>query len=96
MTQGRQKGSAQHLEERLELRRIPRDLPEQVIRRPERTFTDMATGYSIVVSHVPYRGASRLMMVVFEETDREMIAVTMHPLDEHDVQSKVRSGRWVE
>jgi len=83
-----------HLEDRLILRRIDRDLPERIIREAVRTFTDMATGYRIAVATVGYRGVDHLMMVVFEETASEIVAVSIHPLDERDVERKIRNGRW--
>ena len=43
---------------------------------------------------VVYRGTDHLMMVVLEETEHEIIAVSVHPLDERDVERKVRNGRW--
>jgi hypothetical protein len=34
------------------------------------------------------------MMVAFEETEYEIVAVSIHPLDERDVERKIRNGRW--
>jgi hypothetical protein len=84
-----------HLEDRLVLRHIGRDVPERIIRQAERTFTDTATGYRIAVATVAYRGVNHLMMVVFEETESEIVAVSVHPLDERDVDRKIRNGRWI-
>ena len=83
-----------HLEDRLVLRHIERALPERIIREGQRSFTDTATGYRIAVATVVYRGADHLMMVAFEETESEIVAVSVHPLDEGDVERKVRNGRW--
>ena len=83
-----------HLENRLVLRHIERDLPERIIRNAQRTFADTATGYRIAVATVVYRAADHLMMVAFEETASEIVAVSVHPLEERDVERKVRSGRW--
>jgi hypothetical protein len=83
-----------HLEDRLVLRHIERALPERIIREAQRSFTDTATGYCIAVATVVYRGADHLMMVAFEETQSEIVAVSVHPLDERDVERKVRNGRW--
>jgi hypothetical protein len=58
--------SSDHLEDRLVIRHIGRDLPERIIRAAERSFTATATG-----SRAAYRGANHLM-VVFEETTSEM------------------------
>ena len=84
-----------HPEDRLVLRHIGRDVPERIIRQAERTFTDTATGYRIAVATVAYRGVNHLMMVVFEETESEVVAVSIHPLDERDVDRKIRNGRWI-
>ncbi|MBI3302247.1 MAG: hypothetical protein HYZ72_09275 [Deltaproteobacteria bacterium] len=83
-----------HMEDRFVLRHIERDLPERIIREAQRTFTDTATGYRIAVATVVYRGAAHLMMVAFEETEIEIVAVSVHPLEERDVERKVRNGRW--
>jgi hypothetical protein len=83
-----------HLEDRLVIRHIERDWPEHIIRQAERRFTDTATGYRIAVATVAYRGSNHLMMVAFEETDNEIVAVSIHPLDERDIERKIRNGRW--
>ena len=82
-----------HLEDRLVIRH--RDLPERIIREAELSFTDTATGYRIAVATVAYRGANHLMMVAFEETESEIVAVSIHPLNERDVDRKIRNGRWI-
>jgi hypothetical protein len=84
-----------HLEDRLVLRHIGRDVLERIIRQAERTFTDTATGYRIAVATVAYRDVNHLMMIVFEETESEIVAVSIHPLDERDVERKIRNGRWI-
>jgi hypothetical protein len=33
-------------------------------------------------------------MVVFEETENEIVAVSVHPLGERDVERKMSNGRW--
>jgi len=55
-----------HLEDRLVLRRIDRDLPERIIREADRNFTDTATGYRIAVATVEYRGVDHLMTDIRE------------------------------
>jgi hypothetical protein len=82
------------LEGRLSLRHIERALPERMICEAQRNFIDTATGYRIAVTTVVYRGADHLMMVAFEETESEIVAVSIHPLDERDVARKISNGRW--
>jgi hypothetical protein len=83
------------LEDRLVLRHIERGLPERIIRQAQRSVTDTATGYRIAVATVVYCGADHLRMVVFEVTESEIIAVSIHPLEERDVERKIRNGRWI-
>jgi nitrogenase molybdenum-iron protein alpha/beta subunit len=84
-----------HLEDRLVIRNVASDLPERIIREAERNFTDTSTGYRVAVAMAVYRGADHLMMVVFEETGCEIVAVSIHPLEERDVERKIRNGRWI-
>ena len=55
---------------------------------------DTVTGYQIALATVTYRGSDRPMMVAFEEDPDEIVAITIHPLDERSVTLKVQSGRW--
>jgi len=84
-----------HLEERLALRGIDRELPERFIRGAEQVFDDCETGYRVAIGRASYGGtAEHLMMVAFEELVNETVVITIHPLEERDVKAKLRSGRW--
>jgi len=83
-----------HLTERLKLRQIDEALPRQMIRQAERVFRDTATGYQVAVARAPYLGGEHLMMVAFEVEGDVATAITIHPLEERDMEMKVRSGRW--
>jgi len=83
-----------HLQDRLVLRQIDQHLPERIIREADRVLEDTATGYRIALATVAYRGSDHLMMVAFEEEPDEIVAITIHPLDERDVTLKLQSGRW--
>lgn len=76
------------------LRGIDRRLPERIIREAERVFVDTETGYWIALAEVPYGEGSHLMMVAFEKESDGITAITIHPLSQEDVDSKLRSGRW--
>ena len=84
----------EHLTERLRLREIDEALPRQVIRQARQVFRDTATGYRIAIAPAPYLGETHLMMVVFEIDGDVATAITVHPLEERDVEAKVRNGRW--
>ena len=83
-----------HLRERLAEREIGEELPQETIRGAEQYLDDTATGYRIAVARKIYLGRPRLMMVAFEENENEIVAVTIHPMDDGDLEAKLRSGRW--
>ena len=83
-----------HLEGRLALRQIDRGLPAKVIREAQGEYLDTETGYRIALAEVPYRKGRHLMMVAFDEVGEEITAITIHPLEERDVESKLKTGRW--
>jgi hypothetical protein len=35
------------------------------------------------------------MIVAFEETESEIVAVSIHPLEEREVERKTRNGKWI-
>jgi hypothetical protein len=35
------------------------------------------------------------MMVAFEETESEIVAVSIHPLHERDIDRNISNGRWI-
>ena len=84
-----------HLKDRLAVRGIDEGLPLLVFREAKRTFFDVATGYRIAVARAPFRGRPHLMMVAYEETETEIVGVTIHPLAEGDVEAKLRNERWI-
>jgi len=65
-----------------------------VIQQAERQFRDTATGYRIAIAKAPYLGADHWMMVAYEMKDDVATAITIHPLEERDIDVKVRNGRW--
>jgi hypothetical protein len=83
-----------HLLWRLPLRGIEPALPARLIREASERYRDAATGQGIAVAVGEYRRAPHPMAVVYEETEAEIIVITIHPLSQADVESKLRSGRW--
>jgi len=83
-----------HLISRLNLRQIDQNLPKIIIRGAEQRFEDTVTGYFISIKRLEYCSKIRPMMVVYEDMGDEIVAVTIHPLEEKDIQAKVKAGRW--
>ena len=85
-----------HLELRVKLRAIPRELPRTVYLGANRRFLDASTGFFIVVHTLPLGGKRREIAVVYRETEREVLLVTIHSLKARQVQNRLASGRWRE
>ena len=77
------------------MRSIEPELVRLILQCPDRVFADTATGYGIAAANVPDRGSNRLMMVAYDELEAEIVAITIHPLEERDIENKQRNGRWV-
>ncbi len=86
---------ADHLQFRLRMRRIPRNLPRDVFKRAKEIFYDNITGNFIALAKARYAGKTREMMVAFSEKDDEIILVTVHPLKPHQKTNRIAAGRWV-
>lgn len=73
-----------HLRERLVLRQIDQELPRRIIaaadRKEAKVFNDSSTRYRIAVATLDSLGDDRRMIVAYEETATEIIAVTIHPI----------------
>ena len=86
---------AGHLEVRLDLRSIPRQLPRRIYHRAKELFFDNLTGNFVAVARARYAGKIRDMMVAFSEKKDEIVLVTVHPLKPQQKANRVASGRWV-
>jgi hypothetical protein len=86
---------ADHLQLRLSLRRIPKNLPRSVFRQAKEFFYDEITSNFIAVAEARYAGKNREMMVAFLEKDDGVILITVHPLKPHQKANRVASGRWI-
>src|SRR5262245_54498814 len=84
-----------HLQLRLNLRRIPSPLPRNVYRRAKELFYDSRTGHFVAVARARYGGRFREMMVAFSETKEEVTLVTAHPLKPRQKANRIASGRWI-
>jgi len=86
---------ADHLELRLNLRKIPKNLPRSIYRRAKEFFYDKITGNYIALARTRYAGKMREMMVAFSERNDEIILITVHPLKPHQKTNRIASGRWI-
>jgi len=83
-----------HLENRLILRKIPRDLPLRIFEEAEEKFIDEETGNRIAVKRVEYFEKERDIIIAYDKKEDEIEIITIHPLKEGQRENRVKSGRW--
>ncbi|MFQ5711883.1 MAG: hypothetical protein ACE5GD_08925 [Candidatus Geothermarchaeales archaeon] len=84
-----------HLRAKMVIRGVPEELPEMVFRGAERRFRDEATGHFVALKKTSYAGKRRLIMVVYDVKDGVVEIVTVHPISSRQVESRIKSLRWV-
>jgi hypothetical protein len=84
----------EHARFRMHLRRISRGAIEEALRHPMVHATDTLTGYSIAVGKGSYGGVSRLLTVIYEETEETLEIVSVHPIRMSQYRMRLQRGRW--
>ncbi|MDP3948829.1 MAG: hypothetical protein Q8Q17_02680 [bacterium] len=83
-----------HLELRLELREIPYNLPKNIYQTSKERYFDTETQKLIAVKLVKYKNKIRELAIIYEETEKEIKLITIHPLKIYQKLSRIKSGRW--
>ena len=86
---------ADHLRQRLALRRISPELVEAVYREATERFRDAATGYLIAADRRLIAGRDRDVIVVYDEEPDGVVLITFHPLRESEKARRRAGGRWI-
>ena len=84
-----------HLKLRLKLRGIPDELPRKIYERAESKFIDSTTGHNIAIATTLYRRKKRLFLVAYDVKNDFILMVTAHPISKEQIDSRVRSERWM-
>ena len=85
-----------HLRFRLQLRKIPYELPLEVYKNADAYYFDYGTENHIAFKRVEYKGKLRDMIVVYKKQKGSCaIIITIHPLKEGQRDNRIRSGRWL-
>jgi hypothetical protein len=85
-----------HLLDRLQARQIAENWPREIIERAEAYYRDTATGNYVAVKRMRFKEKERDMAVTYAHVGSAIKAITVHPLQEGQKESRVRSGRWKE
>ncbi len=69
---------------------------EKVFAHPVMWMEDTLTDNLVVVGEALYSGKSRLLAVVYEETEHNIRIVTIHPIRASQYKMRLLKGRWKE
>lgn len=64
---------------------------EAIVRHSEERFFDVETHRLVAVG----RSANRLVMIPYEETDEEVVPVTIHAVTRQQIRFRVNTGRFI-
>jgi len=83
-----------HLIFRLRLREIPYNLPKIIYETADEYYFDKETNKKVAVKLVDFKNKPREMAVTFEEINKQIVLITIHPLKKYQKISRIKSGRW--
>lgn len=84
-----------HLKLRLKARNIPEHYPTIVYKDPEQMFFDAIEGNHIAIKRLKYNKKIRNIMIAYEEKNRNIEIVTIHPISDEKIINRIMSGRWI-
>jgi len=85
-----------HLLDRLKERNIPEEWPREIIAQADIHYHDKMTGNYVALKRISFKGKERYVAVVYTIAGSRVKAITAHPLQENQKESRVKSGRWIE
>jgi len=86
---------SKHLQTKLALRNIPRELVTGICRDADERFSDRQTGYIVAVEQVQIYGHQREVMIAYEEKGETVVIITVHPLKKGQKENRIAAGGWV-
>ena len=83
-----------HIENRLRLRRIDRNLPKKIFEQAQERYLDKSTGHLIAVMNVDLYNKQRDVMIAYVTDEKRTTLLTIHPLKDGQKENRVLNGRW--
>jgi len=85
-----------YFKDRLKIRRITEEVSVEVLNYAEQRFYDRSTGRFIAIKNVKVaKRRSQQLMLAYEDHDDYLLAVTIHTITNQQINSHLRSGRWI-
>ena len=85
----------EHLKRRIKERAFPKNYPRKIYTQAMMHFYDTKTNHYIAVSQLFYIEEVRKLVISYDIISSRVEIVTIFPISEKDLQSKILSGRWV-
>ena len=81
---------------RMQFRRIPDGVPEQIFLHAIERYFDTETQRNIAVHQIRLgRGRRAQIMLAYEEYDDYVEFVTIHKIKRREINFRIRTGRWI-
>lgn len=77
-------------------RKIAKVVVELVVWKPTYRYIDNATRYTVFVKRILFAKKERFIAVSAEDVEDGWTIVSVHPIQDRDLLSRVKSGRWYE
>ncbi len=85
---------SQHFLHRLALRGIPQSLSEDVFYNADQYFYDSSTNTYVAVKRLHFSDANRDIALTYSQDEERIIFITIHPLQEGQMERRILSNRW--
>lgn len=82
------------MENRLTVRKISHELPNQIYEGSHERYFDIETGHTVATMSVVLYGKLREVMVAYDLKEQIVRLLTIHPLKEGQKENRLNSGRW--
>ncbi len=83
-----------HLTAKMSLRHIPEELPRTIYEKTNEKYYDKVTKHNIALKEVRYKHKLREMAISYDETENEIIIITIHPIKSYQKINRIKTGRW--
>ena len=83
-----------HLEFRLKIRDISRQIPKRIFETAKEHYFDNQTRNYAAVGKLNYKGRNREMAVIYEQIYEQIVLITIHPLKHSQKLHRIKSRRW--
>ena len=83
-----------HLRLRMKLRKVPHELPKRIYLNAKDRFLDIITEHYVAVMRCEINNRYREVALSYDEKDKIVELITIHPIRAAQKVSRISSGRW--